>query len=82
MSDAIQFTTTIDEAAEDELTQRLIAYNTAHTASQPTPPQQPQPLHLFARDAAGALIGGLIGRTRAIPFWLEISILWVDEAQR
>ncbi len=54
MSVAIQITTSIDEAAEDELTQRLIAYNTAHSAAQPTPPQQPQPLHLFAREAAGA----------------------------
>lgn len=78
----VQVTATADDVAEDELTQRLVAYNLAHTAHQPAAPQEPRPLQFFAYDGSGALVAGVIGRTHSIPFWLEISILWVDEAQR
>lgn len=71
-----------DDAAEEEIIHRLVAYNLRHTATQPAAPQPPQPLQLFARDDSGALVGGLIARTHSIPFWLEVSILWVDEARR
>ena len=72
-----------DDAAEEEITQRLVAYNLAHTASEAAAPQEePRPLQFFAYDPSGALVGGLIARTHSIPFWLEVSILWVDEAQR
>jgi GNAT superfamily N-acetyltransferase len=77
-----RLTSALDAAAEEEITQRLVAYNLRHTADQPATPQPPQPLQLFAWDDTGALVGGLIARTHSIPFWLEISILWVDEAQR
>ena len=82
MSD-IRIASTMDEAAEEEITQRLVAYNLAHMPSAAAAPhEEPRPLHLVAYDASGALIGGVVGRTHTIPFWLEISILWVDEAQR
>ena len=77
-----QFTSVPDDAAEEEITQRLVAYNLRHTATQPAAPHPPQPLQLFARDDSGALVGGVIARTHSIPFWLEVGILWVDEAQR
>jgi GNAT superfamily N-acetyltransferase len=34
------------------------------------------------RDSDGRLIAGLIGRTHALAFWLEISVVWVDAAYR
>ena len=39
-------------------------------------------LEIYALDAGGGLVGGLIGETNAIPEWLEISILWVAEEGR
>ncbi len=71
-----------NEAAAEDITQRLISYNLAHTSAFPAAPQEPQPLHLFAYSAEGKLIGGLLGRTHAISFWFEVSILWVDESHR
>ena len=73
---------TLNDEAAEEITQRLIAYNRSHIAAQAEAPHEPQQLHVFAYDEHGNLIGGVTGRTHAIPFWLEISILWVDEAQR
>lgn len=70
-----------DEAAE-EITQRLITFNRSHPPAQVEEPQEPQPLHIFAYDEQDNLIAGVTGRTHALPFWLEISVLWVDEARR
>ncbi|MGH2503351.1 MAG: hypothetical protein ACRDID_12665, partial [Ktedonobacterales bacterium] len=66
-----QLTSVPDDAAEEEIIQRLVAYNLRHTATQPAAPHPPQPLQLFARDDSGALVGGVIARTHSIPFWLE-----------
>lgn len=70
-----------DDTAEDEITRRLVAFNQTHAPANNGAPE-PEPLHIFAYDAANHLIGGLTGRTNAIPRWLEISILWVDEEAR
>jgi ribosomal protein S18 acetylase RimI-like enzyme len=40
------------------------------------------PIQLYVLDREGAVVGGLIGRTHHIPTWLEITVLWVDEATR
>lgn len=71
-----------EAAAAEEVTQRLIAYNSAHAPNTPAAPEAERPLHVFAYAATGELIAGLVGRTHAIPFWCEISILWVDECYR
>ena len=78
----IHLRATLDDSAAEEITQRLVAYNLAQMTAQPATPAEAQPLHLFAYDEKGALVAGLIGRTHALPFWLEISVLWVDAARR
>lgn len=40
------------------------------------------PLQIFALDDNGSVMGGLIGKTNAIPEWLEVSTIWVAEDQR
>lgn len=39
-----------------------------------------KPLHLFARDESGRLVGGLLGGTWWR--WLHVDILWVEDACR
>lgn len=70
-----------DDAAE-AITQRLVAYNLAHAPARPAEPEAERPLHVFAYAETGELLGGLVGRTNAIPSWLQIAILWVDERHR
>lgn len=72
----------INERREDFLTEQLVSFNLVHTTALPIEQHEPQPLHLYALDASGAIRGGLIGRTHSIPQWLEISIIWVDEQVR
>lgn len=72
----------VNEQREDFVTEQLVSFNLAHTTAQPVEPHEPLPLHLYALDATGAIRGGLVGRTHAIPQWLEISIIWVDEQVR
>jgi hypothetical protein len=63
------------EAAEEQcLTDRLTAFNLAHSPANWTAPKEPQAVRVAGRDAVGALIGGLIGRTHAIPYWFEVSV--------
>jgi GNAT superfamily N-acetyltransferase len=71
-------------SAEDEeaLSQRLWAFNLAHAGASWTTPAAPQPVQVSVRDAAGRLIGGLVGTTHAIPYWLNVSVVWVDETAR
>lgn len=71
-----------NDGAAEEITRRLVAYNRAHAAEQAPAPEAPRPLHVFAHTPENAVVGGLVGRTHAIPFWLEVSILWVDEPYR
>ena len=37
-------------------------------------------MEVYVLDAAGAIIGGLVGRT--VWDWLEISVVWVEERRR
>jgi GNAT superfamily N-acetyltransferase len=53
----------------------LRAFNRQHAE-----PPDFQPLTLAARDAAGDVIGGLVGETGWR--WLHIDLLWVDEGHR
>ena len=74
-----------DEKRESALTEALIGYNRAHSplwAQNHDGQFQPMPLQFFVLDSGGMLVGGLTGRTHSLRAWLEISILWVDEAHR
>jgi ribosomal protein S18 acetylase RimI-like enzyme len=77
------FSFAIDDDRAAYLIQQLIDFNQPH-ASQlwQRPPQPSAPLHIYALDTSDALIGGVIGRTNAIPEWLEITVLWVATDQR
>jgi len=46
------------------------------------PPQPSAPLQIYALDARGSVVGGLVGRTNEIPEWLEVSVIWVAEDRR
>ena len=74
--------TSLTEAEDTSLTDQFIAYNRAHGPARPPRPEEPRPVQVALRVPDGRLIGGLIGRTHTLAFWLEISVLWVDAAYR
>jgi GNAT superfamily N-acetyltransferase len=53
----------------------LRAHNRRHAA-----PPSLAPLAVFARDAAGTIVGGLLGETGWD--WLHVQLLWVSESLR
>ena len=53
----------------------LRAFNRRHAE-----PPEFEPLVLSARDAAGKIVGGLVGLTGWK--WLHVDLLWVDDAHR
>ena len=70
---------TIDDAvsATDEasVVRGLLAFNEARLG-----PSGEQPVKFVARDAAGTVVGGILGHTRWR--WLYIAKLWVDDRAR
>ncbi len=56
------------------------AANPAFYAQRDLPENAPRPLHVVAYDAAGAVVGGLIGTTCLA--WLEIDVMSVRAAER
>ena len=74
------------EPSEDRakyVTDQLIEFNrTRQSPLWSNPVQSSAPLQIFALDANGSVMGGLIGKTNAIPEWLEVSTIWVAEDQR
>jgi GNAT superfamily N-acetyltransferase len=53
----------------------LLAFNVARIGE----PNE-EPVHVFARDRKGRVVGGLLGHIRWR--WLYVGSLWVDEAHR
>lgn len=45
-----------------------------------TPGEREVPLHVWALEADGSVVGGLVGHTWAT--WLHVAYLWVDERCR
>ena len=85
MPDPITFDTTINPNYEDQLTQRLIAYNKSRAPlweQNYNDAFKSSPIHIFLLDGEGRVIGGLIGRTHYLRCWLEVTVLWVDEDRR
>ena len=74
--------TSLAEAESTFLTDQLIAYNCSYGPARQLRPEEPRPVQVALRTPDGRLIGGLIGRTHTLAFWLEISVLWVDAAHR
>ena len=67
---------------EDYLTNQLVAFNQTHSTALPIEHSDPLPLHLYVLDRTGTVLGGLVGRTHAIPSWFEISVIWIEERLR
>lgn len=67
-----------DQPSPDEVAfieDSLVAYNVAEAR-----PYDRRPLHVFLRDAEGALIGGVTGMTNWE--WLYVDCFWLPEALR
>lgn len=78
-----QFSIEIDEAREEYVTTKLVEYNKPFASPLwDNPPHPRAPLQIYVTDTQGIIMGGLIGRTHAIPEWLEITVIWVNEAMR
>jgi GNAT superfamily N-acetyltransferase len=78
------FTLTVSETWEAILTEELLAFNQHHAptlALEPSP-HAPEPLHVYALNTDGTLVGGVIGRTHIIRLWLELRLIWVHESYR
>ena len=75
-----------DQSASAEqaeyLTGQLVAFNQRHSTALPIEHPDALPLQLFVLDRAGAVLGGVLGRTHAIPGWFEISVIWIEERLR
>ena len=76
------FDWTISEQREDYITEQIVAFNLANTTALPIEQYELLPLHLYALNRTGDIVGGLVGRTDSIPSWFEISMIWVDERIR
>ncbi len=74
--------TSLSEAEDTFLTDQVIAYNRVSGPAREPVPEEPRPVKVALRAPDSRLIGGLIGRTHTLAFWLEISVLWVDAAYR
>jgi GNAT superfamily N-acetyltransferase len=69
----------IDDSPTDEdvavVLRGLLAFNEARIG-----PSNERPVRFVVRDAADAVVGGLLGHTRW--GWMHIEKLWVDESAR
>ena len=77
MSTELTYAAEADPADADcELVRRMISsFNLSHSES-----DEHRPLAVFAKDASGRILGGLLGGTYWR--WLHIDYLWVDETAR
>lgn len=80
---------TFDLAVSDEreayVTDRLVEFNRAHSERwEPNHDGQYQaaPLHVYALDRQGEIVGGLTGWTHSLRAWLDIGVMWVKEEWR
>lgn len=84
MGNVVRFDETVNEDREDWLGDQLDGSNSATSpavaALDGTPADEEHPLHVYALDDAGAVVGGLTGTTWA--HWLDIDVLWVDGGHR
>ncbi|WP_189875849.1 GNAT family N-acetyltransferase [Streptomyces bluensis] len=76
--------TEVDKERSQLLRSRLREANTSASpvlrSLRGTPGEREVPLHVWALDASGDLVGGLVGHTWTT--WLHVSYLWVDERCR
>ena len=72
-----------NEEYAEYVTNRLKDFNKSRESPLWQNPPQPQAaLQIFILDDNNSVKGGLIGRTNAIPEWLEVTVIWVQEEAR
>ncbi|MFC7051614.1 GNAT family N-acetyltransferase [Hansschlegelia quercus] len=76
MSVRIEIEDAPDQATQDAVSDGLSRYNVAQVGPDPSSP----PVWIVARDAEGAVIGGLQGVV--LWTWFFVVCLWVDDAAR
>lgn len=85
MGSDIRLFTGIDDVAANKITAGLIADNCERCpaiAERRSKGNDPEPLHIFARDADGELVGGVVAQVWRSWRWLQIDVIWVDRAHR
>ncbi len=82
MTAANPISSQIDDDRADWLNAQLVEFNTVHGTSTGGGGRPAEPLQLYLTGASGDVLAGLIGRTNAVPSWLEVSVLWVADAER
>ncbi len=84
--DTWQLATAVNPALAEQLTDRLVDYNqTRSTAVQERfrPGNlDSEPVHAFAVEPDGALVGGCTGRVERVWHWLNIDAMWVRATHR
>jgi ribosomal protein S18 acetylase RimI-like enzyme len=79
------FDMAVSSEREAYLEDRIIEFNRTHCElwEQNRDSQyKAAPLHVYALDQQGEVIGGLTGRTHSLRAWLEISVIWVKPGAR
>ena len=72
-----------DEARAEYVSNQLLEFNRARQSPLWTNFEEAAaPLEIYALDASGAVVGGLVGETNRIPEWMNISVIWVAEGLR
>ena len=78
---SIALSATADAEARDFIRQQLRAFNdTRSEHHRAIRTAEPTPLDILIKDAAGEILGGLIGSTYW--GWLEVNVLWIAEGLR
>ena len=75
----------LDQTRNQYVVDRLREYNDAHrpAVSPDAPPAHVADIiEIYLVDRKQKVVGGLIGRTHSIPEWLEVTVIWVDDAWR
>lgn len=79
MSPVCRFEDEVSESRADDLSARLTDWNLAGRGAI-FRSHDPVPLHVFALDSNGRLVGGVVAKTTW--GWLEVGTLWVDDGNR
>lgn len=74
--------TAVDDRLKDELTDQLVEYNKSRSeivrARFEPENLKAEPVHAYALDTDGKLIGGCTASIERLWHWLTIDLLWVD----
>ena len=77
------FDLTVSPEQEDALCAQLIAYNKAHAPRYDGKEQYASaPLHIYALNEDGEVIGGVVGTSHFVRSWLNISLVYVTDKWR